>query len=61
MDAATFDLSALFGGLDPAELDLSALFGGFDAAAMSAEFANLLEDLTTAWLPDLATSALTAF
>jgi hypothetical protein len=60
-DASGFDLSALFGGFDPAELDLGALFGGFDAAAMSAEFANLLEDLTAAWVPDLAASALTAF
>ncbi len=60
-DASGFDLSALFGGFDPAELDLGALFGGFDAAAISAEFANLLEDLTAAWLPDLAISALTAF
>ena len=60
-DASTFDLSALFGEFDLASLDLGALFGGFDTAAMSAEFANLLEDLTAAWVPDLATSALTAF
>jgi hypothetical protein len=51
----------LFGDIDLASLDLGALFGGFDTAAMSAEFANLLEDLTAAWVPDLATSALTAF
>ena len=59
-DASAFDLSALFGGLDLTSLDFGALFGGFDPAAMSAEFANLLEDLTAAWVPDLATSALTA-
>ena len=55
------DLSDLFGGFDLSSLDLGALFGGFDTAAMSAEFANLLEDITAAWVPDLATSALTAF
>jgi hypothetical protein len=60
-DPSSFDLSALFGGFDPGSLDLGALFGGFDPAAMSAEFANLLEDLTSAWIPDLATSVLTSF
>jgi hypothetical protein len=60
-DASAFDLSALFGALDPTSLDLGALFGGFDTAAMSAELADLLEDLTAAWVPDLATSALTSF
>jgi hypothetical protein len=51
----------LFGGLDPSPLDLGALFGGFDTAARPAEFVNLLEDLTVAWVPDLTTSALTVF
>jgi hypothetical protein len=60
-DSSSFDLSALFGGFDPSSLDLDALLGGFDPAAMSAEFADLLEDMTAAWVPDLATSALTAF
>jgi hypothetical protein len=60
-DSSSFDLSALFGGFDASTFDLSALFGGFDPAAMSAEFADLLEDMTAAWVPDLATSALTAF
>ena len=55
------DLSELLGGFDLSSLDLGALFGGFDTAAMSTEFANLLEDITAAWVPDLATSALTAF
>ncbi|HEY1842159.1 MAG TPA: hypothetical protein VGG53_18415 [Mycobacterium sp.] len=56
-----FDLSALFGGFDPASLDWSALFGGFDPAAMSADFATMLEDLTSAWATDLATSLLNVF
>ena len=60
-DPSAFDLSAFFGGFDPSSLDLGALFDGFDPAAMSTEFANLLEDLTAAWVPDLAASALTAF
>jgi hypothetical protein len=60
-DPTSFDVSALFGEFDPGSLDLGALFGAFDPAAMSAEFANLLEDLTAAWVPDLAASALTAF
>jgi hypothetical protein len=59
-DASTFDLSALFGGFDPTSLGLGALFDGFDPAAMSAELADQLEDLTAAWVPDLATSALAA-
>jgi hypothetical protein len=57
----TTDLSALFGNFDLSSLDLGALFGGFDPAEMSAEFADLVEDMTAAWVPDLATSALTAF
>jgi hypothetical protein len=58
--STAFDLSGLFGGLDASSLDLGALFGGFDPAAMSADFADLLEDLTAAWVPDVATSVLTA-
>src|SRR6202000_1856664 len=53
-DPSSFDMSALFAGFDPGSLDLGLLFGGFDPAEMSAEFANLLEDLTAAWIPDLA-------
>jgi hypothetical protein len=60
-DRSPVDVSALFGGFDPGSLDLGALIGGFDPAAMSEEFTNLLEDLTAAWIPDLATSVLTAF
>jgi hypothetical protein len=60
-DPSPVDVSALFGGFDPGSLDLGALIGGFDPAAMSEEFTNLLEDLTAAWIPDLATSVLTAF
>lgn len=56
----TAGLSSMF-GFDPGSLDLGALFGVFDPAAMSAEFASLLEDLTAAWVPELATSVLTAF
>jgi hypothetical protein len=52
------DPATAAGGLDAAmSLDLSALLGGFDPAAMSADF-TLLEDLTSAWVPDLATSFL---
>jgi hypothetical protein len=77
LDPASLDLSALFGGFDPASLDWSALLGGLDPAAMSldlgelfsgfdptgisADFAALIEDLTSAWVPDLATSALSVF
>jgi hypothetical protein len=61
VDPMAFDLSALFGGFDPASLDLGALFGGYDPAAVSTEVADLLEDLTAAWVPDLAASALTVF
>jgi hypothetical protein len=61
VDPTAFDLSALFGGFDPASLDLGALFGGYDPAAVSTEVADLLEDLTAAWVPDLAASALTVF
>jgi hypothetical protein len=60
-DPSPVDVSALFGGFDPGSLDLGALIGGFDPAAMSEEFTNLLEDLTAAWIPDLATSVLTAY
>jgi hypothetical protein len=35
--------------------------GGFDPTGMSANFATLIEDLTAAWVPDLATSALSVF
>ena len=59
--STAIDLSEILGEFDPSSFDLSALFGGFDPAAMSAEFANLLEDITAAWVPDLAASALTAF
>jgi hypothetical protein len=59
--STAFDLSGLFGGLDASSLDFGALFGGFDPAATSAEFADLLEGLTAAWVPDVAaTSVLTA-
>jgi hypothetical protein len=34
---------------------------GFDPTGMSANFATLIEDLTAAWVPDLATSALSVF
>jgi hypothetical protein len=59
----TASWSALFGGFDPVStsLDLGELFSGYDPAAMSADFATLIEDLTPAWVPDLAASALTAF
>jgi hypothetical protein len=60
-DPSSFDLSALLGGFDTGPLDVGALLGGFDPAAMSAEFTNLLEELTAAWIPDLAASVLTAF
>ena len=61
-DPGSFDLSAL-GGFDPAtmSLDLGELLSGFDPTAMSADFATLIEDLTAAWVPDLATSALSVF
>jgi hypothetical protein len=64
LDAAwTADLSALLGGLDSAEMtaNLSDLLSGFDPAALSTEWANLIEDLTAALVPQLATSALTLF
>lgn len=48
-------------GIDPVSLDLGELFGGFDPAGVSAHFATLLEDLTSAWVPDLATSFLSVF
>jgi hypothetical protein len=61
-DSGSFDLSAL-GGFDPAamSLDLGELFSGFDPTGMSADFTTLIEDLTAAWVPDLATSALSVF
>ena len=61
-DPGSFDLSDL-AGFDPAvmSLDLSELFSGFDPTVMSADFATLIEDLTAAWVPDLATSALSVF
>ena len=61
-DLGSLDLSAL-GGFDPAamSLDLGELFSGFDPTGMSADFATLIEDLTAAWVPDLATSALSLF
>ena len=43
------------------DLDLGAFLGGFDTAAMSADLTNLLEDLAASWIPDLATSVVTAF
>jgi hypothetical protein len=57
----TTDLTDMFAGFDMSSLDLGALFGAFDPAAMSEQFADLLEDLTAAWVPDAAASALTAF
>jgi hypothetical protein len=42
-------------------LDLGDSLSGFDPAGMSADFASLIEDLTAAWVPDLATSALNVF
>ena len=61
-DPGSFDLSAL-GGLDPAatSLDLGELFSALDPTGMSADVATLIEDLTAAWVPDLATSALCVF
>ena len=61
-DLGSFDLSAL-GGLDPAatSLDLGELFSALDPTGMSADVATLIEDLTAAWVPDLATSALCVF
>jgi hypothetical protein len=56
------DPGAAADGIDAAmSLDWSALLGGFDPAAMSTDFATLLEDLTSAWVPDLATSFLSVF
>jgi hypothetical protein len=57
----TTDLTNMFAGFDMSSLDLGALFGAFDPAAMSEQFADMLEDMTTAWVPDVAASALTAF
>ena len=57
----TTNLTDMFAGFDMSSLDLGALFGAFDPATMSAQFADLLEDLTAAWVPDAAASALTAF
>lgn len=61
-DPGSFDLSAL-GGFDPAamSLDLGDLFSGLDPTGTSADVATLIEDLTAAWVPDLATSALSVF
>jgi hypothetical protein len=52
--------------VDPASpaamsLDLGELFSGFDPTGMSADFVTLVEDLTSAWVADLATSALSVF
>jgi hypothetical protein len=55
------DLTNMFAAFDMSSLDLGALLGGFDPAAMSAQFADFLEELTAAWVPDVAASALTAF
>jgi hypothetical protein len=57
------DLSALFGGLDLADMtaNLSDLLNGFDPTALSTEWANVMEDFAAAFVPDWATSALTAF
>ncbi len=57
------NLSDLLGAFDPAafSVDWATLLGGFDPAALSTEWASLIEDLTAAFVPDLATSALTMF
>ena len=62
LDAAEWatDLTNLF-GLDASPFDLSALLGGFDPAGVTTDFATLVEDLTSASVPDLATSFLSVF
>ncbi|MGB9252940.1 MAG: hypothetical protein WCC28_24880 [Mycobacterium sp.] len=60
IDTGPSGVSAL---ADPASmpLDLGELFSGFDPTAMSANFATLIEDLTSAWAPELAASVLNVF
>ena len=57
------NLSDLLGAFDPTALsiDWATLLGDFDPAALSTEWANSMEDLTAAFVPDLATSALSIF
>ena len=56
-------LSDVLGAFDPAtfSVDWAILLGEFDPAALSTASANLIEDLTATFVPDLATSALTMF
>jgi hypothetical protein len=57
------NLSDLWSAFEPGAfaMDWAALFDGSAAASLSAEWANLLEDLTATVVPDVATSALSLF
>jgi hypothetical protein len=57
------NVSDLWSAFEPGAfaMDWAALFDGSAAASLSTEWANLLEDLTTAFVPDVATSALSMF
>jgi hypothetical protein len=57
------NLSDLLGAFDPASLsmDWASLLGDIDPAALTTEMVNSVEDLTAAFVPDFATSALSMF